>query len=158
MIDNLSDMIDGEDNDVDRKTLIDQQEACEQLRDQLMRQANALHRQEVLDRAAIPDDELDSEAEEQLTLEMQKQMDKDMGERIRELAPEVQRRVDGLWTRMKARMKDFNQTSAIPRDELLKAFEDLEGEIVQHSELAKVWRQRSVSWTMQRNDEETQLE
>lgn len=157
IIDNLNDMINGEDTDFDRKNLNEQLESYEELHEQLMRQANALHRQEVLDRAAIPDDEMDPDMEAQLALEMQKTMDEDMEETISERVVEMRGRVRSLWMRMKARMKDFNMTSTIPKDELIATFKDLEGEIVRHSELAKVWARRETNYTAQKLGEENQL-
>lgn len=158
IIDNLSDMIAGEDVDFDRSKLIKQRESYEELREQLMRQADALHRQEVLDRAAIPDDEIDQEMETLLAGEMQKQLDGDMSDRIESLVPEVRKRVEGLRTRMKDKMKgDFNMTSTIGREDLTEVFKDLEGEIVKHSELAKLWKRRAVSYQAQLLDETNEL-
>lgn len=157
IIENYSEMISGEDSDVDRKRLQKQVESYEQLRDQLQRQEAALHRQEVLERAGIPDDDMDPDAEALLAGEMQKRMDEDMGEVIIQRTVEMRGRVNGLWNRMKQKMKDFNQTSTISREDLAETFQDLESEIIQHSEMAKVWERRTESYEAQLFDENNEL-
>lgn len=157
IIENYSEMISGEDSDFDREKLSDQRKSYTELRDQLQRQEAALHRQEVLERAGIPDDDMDPDAEALLAGEMQKRMDEDMGEVIIQRTVEMRGRVNGLWNRMKQKMKDFNQTSTISREDLAETFQDLESEIIQHSEMAKVWERRTESYEAQLFDENNEL-
>lgn len=153
MIDNLSEMIQAEETDFDRKKLSDQQESYIELRDQMQRSADALHRQEVLERAGIPDDETPPEAEALLAGEMQRRMDEDMEETIFHRVEEMRGRVENLWSQMKTRMKDFGMISTIPKEELAATFADLEGELVKHSELAKMWENRKNNYKAQKDAE-----
>lgn len=157
IIEQYGEMVNGEDTDFDRGALNNQKESYIELRDQLQRQQAALQRQEVLERAAIPDDETDADAEELLAGEMQKRMDEDMAETISERVVEMRGRVKGLWERMKGRMKDFNMTSTISKADLAETFRDLEGEIVQHSELSRVWERRQAEYAEQLFTENNEL-
>ena len=143
MINQLTEMIEGEDADQSRQKLIDERKSYTELRDVMQKKAAALHRQEVIDRIATDPEEEIELWEIGAKEELDERMNEDMDYTITRNVEDMRERTEALYERMREKQADFNMTSTMNFEDAAEMFADLEEDIVRHSELAEVWKGRS---------------
>lgn len=150
IINQLNDMIDGEDLDQNRKKLNAELESYTELRDVMQKKAAALHRQEVIDRAGIDAEGEANEWQMEVSGEIERRMNEDMSETISANVADMRGRIAQLTGRMKERQADYNMTSTLTKQDLAEVFADQEEEIIRHSGLSEVWAKRKNAATEQK--------
>ena len=154
MIQQIEDSIKSKDDDSDLDKLKAERDQLTGVRDDLLRQSAALHRQEAIEREGMDAEEAEDIA---LSEEMRSRMNGDMSRAIDEHVVEMRGRIKAMWSRAKAKNKEFSVISTLTEKQKIEVFEDLEGEIVQAAELEKVWKKSAEVAEGQRISE-TELE
>ena len=156
LIGQIDETLSNADADADRSKLNAEKELYEKMREDCRRIAARLNRQEVIDRAGM--DALEEGPEwDAVSTELYHEMNEDMSEMIDEHVVEMRGRIQDMWTRGEKSQQDFNMTSTLTEADKVKVFEDLEGEIIQQSELKKVWHARYEAARSQMVSEESMI-
>lgn len=151
MIKMLEDEINSDDTDADREKLVRQMDSFIELRDQLNRQAAALHRQAAITRAeAIQEStgETIQDWMEDQASGIDEQLDEEMKDEIFRLRDEMRERTLKLVNRIRGKAKKagakeaYNATTTIGFDDLTSVFADLEPEMTEQYKMAQIWARR----------------
>lgn len=156
MLGNLDDVLGGENSDADRQTrkrLEEEYSNLADMRDQLVRLANRLHRQEVIARAEAANAGLlmeEAEADETIREMLDDALNADMGDALDDLQEDMAERIRMLKARVGARSEKlgktgYNNLTTLTKAELEETFEDLQEEMAQHAALAKSWKTKKSS-------------
>lgn len=142
LIAQMNETIEGKDldNEASIERLIEERKTYIEMRDQLKRQQNALHRQEMISRAGM--DAAQDADEWEADVAMNDVINVDTAEHIDSLRSSIHDKVKQLEARMKAKMADYNMTSTIDVNDVEFFFEDVLGEMQMQSGMAKVWEER----------------
>lgn len=142
LIAQMNETIEGKDldNEASIERLIEERNTYIEMRDQLKRQQNALHRQEMIARAGM--DAAQDADEWEADVAMNDAINVDTAEHIDSLRSSIHDKVNQLAARMKAKMADYNMTSTIDVNDVEFFFEDVLGEMQMQSGMVKVWEER----------------